>query len=106
MAVHHLTFLSDAERNVFKTFIEIDQMHIIDHAAERQPFICQGQSLNVKFPPDIEMGTLNKVHIAAWKKGLKSMYYCRSEQVGKVAVNSTDPIQSKVHDIQCVGCEG
>ena len=69
-SVQHLTFLSDAERNVFKTFIEIDQMHIIDHAAERQPFICQGQSLNVKFPPDIEMGTLNKVHIAAWKKGL------------------------------------
>ena len=109
-SIQHLEFLTEHEREVFKTFIEIDQMAVIDHAAERQPFICQGQSLNLKFPPNVNTATLNKVHLSAWKKGLKSLYYCRSEQVGKVAINSAkdtkSAVKSKVHDIVCVGCEG
>lgn len=78
-SVQHLDFLSDDEKEVFKTAIEVSQFWVIDHAAIRQQYICQAQSINLFFPPDVEAKELNMVHLSAWKKGLKTLYYCRSE---------------------------
>ena len=78
-SVQHLPFLSDAEKSVFKTAQELDQMWIVKHAAERQRFICQGQSVNLFFPAGSEKSYVNKVHLAAWEQGLKGLYYLRTE---------------------------
>lgn len=77
-SVQHLAFLSDEEKSVFKTFPEIDQMSIIDQAAVRQDYIDQGQSLNVMVHPDTPAKDINQLYIAAWKMGLKSLYYQHS----------------------------
>lgn len=80
-SVQHLDFLTQEEKDVFKTATEIDQMWMIEHAADRAPFICQAQSLNVFMPGNVHKKTLHQVHFAAWKKGVKSLYYCRSTSV-------------------------
>ena len=80
-SVKHLDFLNQDEKDVFKTAMEIDQMWIIEHAADRQKYICQAQSLNVFFASTVEKSILHKVHFAAWKKGVKSLYYCRSASI-------------------------
>jgi ribonucleoside-diphosphate reductase alpha chain len=77
-SVQHLDFLSAHEKSVFKTAIELDQMWVVQHAADRQQYICQAQSVNLFFPPNADKSYLNKVHIAAWRKGLKSLYYMRT----------------------------
>lgn len=77
-SVQHLDFLSDDEKDVFKTSFEIDQRWLIDHAADRTPYICQGQSLNLFIAPDINKWDLMMLHRMAWKKGVKSLYYVRS----------------------------
>jgi len=56
-------------------------MWLIDHAADRQPFIDQAQSLNIFVPSDINKKTLHDIHFSAWKKGVKSLYYCRSKSL-------------------------
>ena len=78
-SVQQLPFLNEGEKAIFKTAQELDQMWVIQHAADRQPFICQGQSVNVFFPSGAEKSYVNKVHLSAWAKGLKSMYYLRTE---------------------------
>jgi ribonucleoside-diphosphate reductase alpha chain len=80
-SVLHLDFLSDMEKDVFKTAFEIDQRWLIEHAADRTPFVCQAQSLNVFLPADVHKKVLHQVHMEAWKKGVKSLYYCRSRSV-------------------------
>jgi ribonucleoside-diphosphate reductase alpha chain len=80
-SVQHLDFLSDDEKDVFKTGFEIDQHWLIEHAADRTPHICQAQSLNVFLPADVHKSELHKVHFDAWKKGVKSLYYCRSKSI-------------------------
>lgn len=80
-SVQHLDFLSDHEKDVFKTAFEIDQRWLIEHAADRTPFVCQAQSLNVFLPADVHKAELHKVHWDAWKKGVKSLYYCRSKSI-------------------------
>ncbi|HCR85672.1 MAG TPA: ribonucleoside-diphosphate reductase subunit alpha [Alphaproteobacteria bacterium] len=80
-SVQHLDFLSDLEKDVFKTAQEIDQRWLIDLAADRSKFICQAQSLNVFLPGDVEKKILHEVHWSAWKKGVKSLYYCRSTSI-------------------------
>ena len=75
--------LTDEEKEIFKTSMEIDQRWVIEHAADRQKFIDQAQSLNVFFRPDTNLKYLHAVHFLAWKSGLKTMYYCRSEKIGK-----------------------
>ena len=80
-SVQHLTFLSQEEKDVFKTAQEIDQRWLIDLAADRTPFICQAQSLNVFLPGNVSKKMLHDVHFSAWKKGVKSMYYCRSTSI-------------------------
>lgn len=80
-SVQHLDFLTPEEKDVFKTAIEINQMWLIEHAAERQPFVCQAQSLNIFIPANVSKKTLHDLHFLAWKKGVKSLYYCRSVSV-------------------------
>ncbi|HBR96541.1 MAG TPA: ribonucleoside-diphosphate reductase subunit alpha [Gammaproteobacteria bacterium] len=77
-SVQHLTFLSDAEKAVFKTFAEIDQMSVIEQAAVRQGYIDQGQSINIMVHPDTAVKDINQLYIAAWKLGLKTLYYQHS----------------------------
>jgi len=78
-SVQHLPFLNEGEKAVFKTAQELDQSWLVTHAADRQPFICQGQSVNLFFPAGAEKSYVNKVHLDAWRKGLKGLYYLRTE---------------------------
>lgn len=80
-SVQHLDFLSDAEKDVFKTAFEIDQHWLIEHAGDRTPFICQAQSLNIFVPATVHKSELHKIHWDAWAKGVKSLYYCRSKSI-------------------------
>ncbi len=80
-SVQHLDFLSDDEKDVFKTAFEIDQRWLIDHAGDRAPFICQAQSLNIFLPASVHKADLHRIHWEAWKKGVKSLYYCRSKSI-------------------------
>ena len=75
------TALSDDEKAVFRTAFEIDQRWIIDLAADRAPFICQSQSINLYLPADIDKWDLHMLHWTAWKRGIKSLYYCRSKSI-------------------------
>jgi len=78
-SVQHLPELNEQEKAVFKTAQELDQLWVIQHAADRQPYICQGQSVNIFFPSGAEKSYVNKVHLKAWKDGLKGLYYLRTE---------------------------
>lgn len=77
-SVQHLPFLTEDEKAAFKTAPEIDQRWIIEHAADRTPYICQAQSVNLFLPANIHKRDLHMLHMDAWKKGMKSLYYCRS----------------------------
>ena len=79
----HLSILDDWTKDVFKTSMEIDQRWVIEHAADRQLFIDQAQSINLFFRPDSNIAYLHACHFLAWKKGLKTLYYCRSEKLAK-----------------------
>ena len=80
-SVDHLDFLSKEEKEVFRTAQEIDQRWIIEHTADRTPYICQAQSVNLFLPPNIHKRDLHMLHFTAWKKGVKSLYYCRSSSL-------------------------
>ena len=82
-SVQHLDFLTEEEKDVFKTAFEIDQRWLIDHAGDRAKYICQSQSLNVFLPGDVHKKMLHEVHWRAWQKGIKSLYYCRSRSVAR-----------------------
>jgi ribonucleoside-diphosphate reductase alpha chain len=82
-SVRHLKCLTDDEKDVYKTAMEIDQRWIIEHAADRQKFIDQSQSVNLFFRPNVHIKYLHAIHFLAWKQGLKTLYYCRSEKIGK-----------------------
>ena len=110
-SVSHLEFLSDHERNVFKTAIEVNQMWVVRHCADRQPFICQGQSVNIFFPPNCDRGYMNQVHYEAWKQGLKGLYYLRTEKSTKVEnidfrVQRTAIGDGEKQDDECLACQG
>ncbi len=77
-SVRRLDFLSDNEKAVFKTAFELDQRWVIEHAADRAGYICQSQSVNVFLPANVHKRDLHQIHMMAWKKGVKSLYYCRS----------------------------
>jgi ribonucleoside-diphosphate reductase alpha chain len=82
-SVQHLDFLDDYTKDVYKTGMEIDQRWVVDHAADRQHYIDQAQSINLFFRPDVNVKYLHAVHFQAWKQGLKTLYYCRSEKLAK-----------------------
>jgi len=113
-SVQQLRFLTEEEKNVFKTAMEIDQRWLIDHASKRQEFIDQAQSLNLFFRPDVNKKYLHLVHFLAWKSGLKTLYYCRSEKIGKADKVSRriereiikEDINTLVEDSTCLACEG
>lgn len=113
-SVQQLEFLSEWEKDVFKTAMEIDQLWVIQHASDRQEFIDQAQSVNLFFRPDVNVKYLHAVHYMAWAKGLKSLYYCRSEKIGK-ADKVSKAIERKaiemnmadlVNNDACLACEG
>ena len=112
-SVQHLDFLSDNEKDVYKTAMEIDQRWLIELGADRQGFVDQSQSLNLFFRPNTNIKYLHAATI--WKKGLKTLYYCRSEKLGKAdkvsrrierqAIKEID-FQSMIDGDNCVACEG
>jgi ribonucleoside-diphosphate reductase alpha chain len=115
-SVQHLTWMDDWTKDVFKTSMEIDQRWIVDHAANRQQFIDQAQSINLFFRPDVNIKYLHAVHYQAWKQGLKTLYYCRSEKIGKAdkvskkierdIIQEIDLKQLALDDGVCLACEG
>lgn len=107
-SVQHLDFLSKDEKDVFKTAIELDQRWLVEHAAHRQEYICQAQSLNLFFPADVEVSYLHNVHFRAWKAGLKTLYYCRSEALHRADNVSIKVSKADMRDTEntCLSCEG
>jgi ribonucleoside-diphosphate reductase alpha chain len=82
-SVQHLGFLTEQEKAVFKTAFELDQRWVVEHAADRAPFICQSQSVNLFLPANVHKRDLHQIHMMAWKKGVKSLYYCRSLSIAR-----------------------
>jgi len=90
-SVQHLDFMDEQEKAVFKTAFELDQRWVVEHAADRTPYICQSQSVNLFLPADVHKRDLHQIHFQAWKKGVKSLYYCRS-----LSIQRADAISEKV----------
>lgn len=109
-SVQHLDFLDDWTKDVFKTAVEIDQRWVIDMAADRQKHICQSQSLNVFFPADVSKQELHAIHMMAWKKKVKTLYYLRSEAYKRAEKVSDEALRQRIFESidenACVACEG
>ena len=95
-SVQHLDFLTDEEKDIFKTAFELDQRWIIEHGGDRAEYICQAQSLNLFLPADVHKVDLHMLHYLAWKKGVKSLYYCRSKSLQRADVVSIDVNKKKL----------
>ena len=116
-SVQHLDFLSEEIKSVFKTAIELDQLVLVEQAADRQEYLCQGQSLNLFFPAGAEKKDLHRAHFAAWKLGTKGLYYLRTEtsqraenvskKVARDALKDfeTQTLEAQSQD-ECVACQG
>lgn len=110
-SVQHLDFLSQDEKDVFKTAFELDQRWIIEHAADRTPFVCQSQSVNLFVHANIHKRDLHQLHWLAWQKGMKSLYYCRSLSIqraesaesAKAATAST--VRTVTGGEECLACQ-
>ena len=114
-SVQHLDWMDDWSKDVFKTSMEIDQRWVVQHAADRQVYIDQAQSLNVFFRPDSHIKYIHAVHFQAWKQGLKTMYYCRSDKIAKADKVSKRIEREVIKEIDlhaltegndCLACEG
>ena len=115
-SVQHLDWMDDWTKDVFKTSMEIDQRWVVQHAADRQPWIDQAQSLNVFFRPDSNIKYIHAVHFQAWKTGLKTMYYCRSDKIAKAdkvakkiereVIKEIDLHALTTDEGACLACEG
>ena len=97
-SVQHLDFLTEQEKAIFKTAFELDQRWVVEHAADRTPFICQSQSVNLFLPANVHKRDLHQIHMTAWKKGVKSLYYCRS-----LSIQRADAISEKVAPQEALG---
>jgi ribonucleoside-diphosphate reductase alpha chain len=82
-SVQNLDFLTEQEKAVYKTALEMDQRWIVEHAADRTPFVCQSQSVNLFLPANVHKRDLHQIHFLAWKRGMKSLYYCRSLSIAR-----------------------
>ena len=91
-SVQHLDFLTEDEKDIFKTAFELDQRWLIDHAGDRAEYICQSQSLNVFLPAVVQKKVLHDVHWRAWEKGVKSLYYCRSRSVARAESHASQSV--------------
>ena len=114
-SVQHLDILDENQKEVFKTSMEIDQRWVIELAADRQQYIDQAQSLNLFFRPDANIKYVHAIHYMAWKKGLKTLYYCRSEKIGKADKVSKRIERQVIKELDmtqvaqgndCIACEG
>ena len=114
-SVQHLDWMSENDKAVFKTSMEIDQRWVIELAADRQQYIDQAQSLNLFFRPDANIKYVHAIHFMAWKKGLKTLYYCRSEKIGKADKVSKKIERQVIKELDmsqiaqgndCIACEG
>lgn len=115
-SVQHLDILTDYEKDVFKTAMEIDQRWVVQHASDRQEFIDQAQSLNLFFRPDSNVKYIHAAHFMAWKTGLKTLYYCRSEKIRKAdklhkrierdIIKEIDLKALATEEEVCLACEG
>ncbi len=114
-SVQHLSFIDEHEKDVFKTAMEIDQRWVIENASDRQKFIDQAQSVNLFFRPTSNIKYLHAVHFLAWKSGLKTLYYCRSDKVGKADKISKRIERQIIQELDmsavangedCLACEG
>jgi len=116
-SVQHLEWMDEWTKEVFKTSMEIDQRWVVQHAADRQEYIDQAQSLNVFFRPDSHIKYIHAVHFQAWKQGLKTMYYCRSDKIAKAdkvakriereVIKEIDlTALASADDGACLACEG
>ena len=106
-SVMHLEDLSEHEKDVFKTAIEINQQWVIEHAADRQQYICQSQSINIFVPADVNIKELHNMHMLAWKKKLKTLYYCRSEAIKRAELVSLKVERTIIAEADsCLACEG
>ena len=104
-SVLHLDELSDYEKDTFKTSIEINQQWVIEHAADRQQYVCQGQSVNVFVPADVNIKELHDIHMLAWKRKIKTLYYCRSEAIKRAELLSKKVERTIIPEADCLACE-
>ena len=109
-SVQHVSYLTDDEKDVYKTANEIDQIWTVQHAADRQKYICQAQSTNLFVKQDISAVDLHILHVMAWKMGLKSLYYCRSEPATTADRVGTQVKRVRIEDLTgegevCVACQ-
>ncbi|MEZ5937220.1 MAG: ribonucleoside-diphosphate reductase subunit alpha [Hyphomonadaceae bacterium] len=111
-SVQHLDFLPEDQKLVFRTAFEIDQRWIIELAADRTPYICQSQSLNLFLRADINKWDLHMLHWTAWERGLKSLYYCRSKSVQRAAFAGSEraeeagpSLQERTDYEECLACQ-
>lgn len=108
-SVQHLDFLSQEEKDVFKTAFELDQRWVVEHAADRTPFVSQAQSVNVFLPADVHKRDLHAVHWKAWKRGVKSLYYCRSKSIQRAEsgnpIKGAAPIEEPPKYEECLACQ-
>lgn len=105
-SVQHLDFLTQEEKDVFKTAFEIDQRWVIEHAADRAPFIDQSQSVNVFLPANVHKRDLHQLHFQAWKKGVKSLYYCRSKSIQRAEVVASREVPDGLADLVASVADG
>ena len=112
-SVQHLDILSEDEKSIFRTAFEIDPRWIIEFAADRAPFICQSQSVNLYLPADIDKWDLHMLHWSAWKRGVKSLYYCRSKSLSRAGFAGSQekaerrieaPVERRDYE-ECLACQ-
>ena len=110
-SVTHLDFLTEHEKSVFKTAFELDQAWIIELGADRTPNVSQAQSINIFLPADVHKKELHQIHFQAWKKGLKSLYYCRSKSIQRAEnINNELTSEKKISEDEknyeeCLSCQ-
>ena len=104
-SVQHLDCLDDHEKAVFKTAFELDQRWLVEHAADRTPYICQSQSLNLFLPADVHKRDLHQIHMMAWKRGVKSLYYCRSKSVQRAGFAGVDGDNTRRWPTKALGAD-
>ena len=106
-SVQHCVFLSSYEKSIFKTAFELDQEWVIEHASDRQTFICQGQSVNLFFPAGSDKSYVNSVHVRAWKADLKGLYYLRTSAASQADKVGNQITRNALKDAEeCIACHG
>jgi ribonucleoside-diphosphate reductase alpha chain len=108
-SVQNLEELTPLEKDVFKNAFEIDQRYIIEFAADRTPYICQAQSLNLFLQADIHKYDLHMLHFTAWEKGIKSLYYCRSKSLQRASIVTEKAVGENIIEpekySECISCQ-